>query len=64
MIAFANAHIEIGIKAQPNASENGPEPNEPKALDTGPPQDATNRIIRVKIPATKTCTISIIGPNK
>ena len=64
MIPFANAHIEIGIKAQPNASENGPEPNEPKARDIGPPQDDTNLIIRVNTPAARICTISITGPNR
>ena len=50
---LASAHNEIGTRAHPNAWEKGPEPNEPNARDNGPPQDATNLIISVRIPAAK-----------
>ena len=63
MMIFAKAQSEIGIRAHPNASENGPEPYEPNAREIGPPQDATNLMISVSIPAIKVCTISMKGPN-
>ena len=63
-IPFRRHHREIGISAQPNACENGLEPNEPNALEIGPPHEATNLIIRVKTPAVIVWMKRSNGPSK
>ena len=59
---FAKHQIEIGTNAHPRAWENGPEPKEPNILASAPPQDAINRINKVRTPAASTCTKNISGP--
>lgn len=63
MIMLAKAQSEIGIRAHPRASENGPEPYEPNVREIGPPHEATNLMISVSIPAIKVCMTSMNGPN-
>jgi hypothetical protein len=53
IMVLANTQSEIGINAQPSASENGLAPKEPKVVEIGPPQVAIRRIISVSKPAVK-----------
>ena len=47
----------------PMPVKNGWDPNDPNALEIGPPHDAMNLIRRVKTPAVSTCRINSRGPS-